>query len=160
MAREEDEKVRALKAQIEQENGEIEKIWGSLEEWDNIYKALENPAYEIAGRSANDESNSAFFSNICQQWTNILRNLFPEQLSKIFHIHGFLYSLAIMLINMEELFKDKKDCESLEILCITAYGEGFCDFSNPQEMKEKGMKIMKSIRNYNLASAYLGDAEE
>jgi hypothetical protein len=53
---------------IEQENMETIGIWGSLDAWNDIYNTMENPAYEIAGKSLNDENNPAFFSDIYESW--------------------------------------------------------------------------------------------
>jgi hypothetical protein len=158
-----DKKMEEQRERIEwinRENEKIIRIWKSLEEWDEIYNAMENPAYAIAGRSRDDENNPEFFSNICRKWENIFRAKSGnrEQISEILKIDGFSYSLAIMLINAEKLFQGK--WKPLENLSMAAYGERFCDFSNPQAMKEKGMAIMESIRNYNLAYVYLGDEEE
>jgi hypothetical protein len=73
-------------------------------------------------------------------------------------IDGFVYSLAIMLMNAKELFRG--DWECLTTLSVTVDGGNCCDFSNVEEMKGKGMGIMKSIRDYNLAYVYLGDDSE
>jgi hypothetical protein len=48
------------------QNARIIKIWKSMEEWDTISKAIEKPAYAIAGRSLKDQNNRDFFCGICQ----------------------------------------------------------------------------------------------
>ncbi|MDR1591033.1 MAG: hypothetical protein LBR92_03510 [Puniceicoccales bacterium] len=154
----EEKRIEALKAQIEQENKKIIEIWGSLDEWDRIYNIMENPAYEIAGKSHKDTNNRRFFSDLCTTWSKTFDGKNFEQKGEMLRIDGFLYGLAIMLINANELFRG--EWQPLANLCMVTYGEKFCDFSNPQAMKEKGMEIMKTIRNYNLAYVYLGNTEE
>ena len=112
-----------------------------------------------------------FFARLCKRWEVLLENPDPENTigperrkeileqrrRAIINHNGFRYSLAIMLINAKELFGE--NWEPLKTLYMTAYREG-CNFSNPKAMKEKGMEIMKSAKNYNLAYVYLGSEAE
>lgn len=152
---EEKERRRDLETRIAARKSEIERIWDSEEKWNEVCSAIEDRTYEIANRDREDETNTIFFSDICDCWINLFNDATPEQRNIMKELGGFRYGLAIMLINAEVLFG--RNMEPLKQLYVIAYGEDFLNFEDLEVMKGRGMEIMRANKDYDLAYMYLGN---
>jgi hypothetical protein len=149
----EEERREAIIMKISEEHKEIAALWGDLETWGEICEIFEDPSYDIARILVSNKINPQFFHDLCERWIGILdghKGIDPTRIGKITALGGFRYSLACMLIYARTLFN--KNWEPLKRLWIAAgYGEDDCNFENLEAMKNKGMEIMRSASNYDLA---------
>jgi hypothetical protein len=167
---EEEGRIQTLKAQFEREfeekDSEIKRTWEDLGAWGKICGDIDRSADKITEQFLNRPAiDPTFFTSLCQHWTELLRKSRPAQRKTIINHNGFRYSLAIMLIHAQRVFpgglSPLKNLWELFGESLEEERENFvCDFGNFGNMKETGIKIMKSAKSYNLAYVYLGSEVE